>query len=175
MANRTVNVNELGSDILDDVHNPIDHALRVDANFSGGTLDIDSLTDSIAIGDSVTGVKAKVNASGEILVSTTGDVNANFPPPTDFAPRTVTVTTSPQAITIPGITITSVALKALGENAGYIRIGKSNVLSSPTNFYLLSPGESLNLPLAASTEPIYYVIDVDSPPATYKLTFVAVN
>jgi len=64
----------------------------------------------------------------------------------------------------------------LDENRGYIRVGKSNILSTSDNeYYLLSSGEGLSMDLTENTEPVYYVIDPGAPAGTYRLTVLATN
>jgi hypothetical protein len=176
MANNVKNIPREDDIHLEAAFDDTKQAIRTtgDVSISGGDLDIDAATDSIAIGDPITGKKAIVTANNELLVNINGGA-VSTPPPTNFASRTYTVSNTPTAISIPGFSITSVAIKALGTNLGYVRIGKSDVLSSSTNFYLLSPSESLNIPLAASDEPLYYVKDPDSPAGTYVITLMVVN
>lgn len=76
--------------------------------------------------------------------------------PTDFRATTPTVSGTPVAITFPSFVMVSVSLYAPPENEVAIRVGKGDVA---TNYFLLTPGSSLNLPLQASTTPVYYVQD----------------
>ena len=76
--------------------------------------------------------------------------------PTDFRASTVTPTSTPTAVTFPSFTMVSISLYAPPDNSVPVRIGKSDVA---TNYFLLTPGSSVNLPLQASTSPVYYMLD----------------
>lgn len=76
--------------------------------------------------------------------------------PSDFRATTPSVTNTATPITFSGFTMVSVSLYAPPDNQVSVRVGKSDVA---TNYFLLTPGSSLNLPLQASTSPVYYVLD----------------
>ena len=158
---------------LPNIYDPDLKAIRTTASF-GGDLLIDATQDSMAIGDAVTGETAKVE-DGRLLVNSNVTGSLIVPPPTDFRVVTLQATTTAKAITFSNFTINNVAIKSLSENSGYIRIGKSTILGASDNYYLLSPGESLNLALAASDEPLYYAIDPDAPAGNYRITVAASN
>jgi hypothetical protein len=96
-------------------------------------------------------------ADGTVVVTSSG-VSGTFTEvaPTDFRASTVTPTGSPAAISFAGFTMVSVSLYCPPDNNVPLRIGKADV---NTNYFLLTPGSSLNLPLQASSTPVYYQLD----------------
>ena len=116
--------------------------------------------------------KLRVDASGATIDATIDGVTID--PATDFRPKTYQVTALGQ-ITFGGFSIKSITIKALSNNPGYVRIGKSNVDVSTTEFYLLSPGESLSFGLDADTTSIYYAPHPGEPVGNYYLTVFATN
>ena len=88
------------------------------------------------------------------VVTTTNITDGTFTEvsPSDFRTTTPTVTSTPTAITFSGFVMVSVSLYAPPNNDVSIRVGKADVA---TNYFLLTPGSSINLPLQASTTPVY--------------------
>jgi hypothetical protein len=120
------------------------------------------------------GQKLRVDASGATITANIDGVTID--PPTDFRPKTYTVSNTPQSITFGGgFNIKGLIIKTLNTNPGYIRIGKANVFSTTDEFYLQSPGESLNVPLDVNTTAIYFVNHPGETAGTYKITVMAVN
>jgi hypothetical protein len=115
--------------------------------------------------------RLKVDIGGATIDANIGDVTVA--PSTDFRPRTYTVTGTPTAITFGGFAVTGITIKALA-NPGFVRIGKSDVLSSPTNFYLLSPSESLSMSLDSSVG-VYFCLHPGEPAGDYFITVLAIN
>lgn len=107
----------------------------------------------------LTGPVRAIRTLADGTVVTTTNVNGGTfteVSPTDFRATTPTVTNTPQAITFPGFVMVSVSLYAPPDNTVSVRVGKADVA---TNYFLLTPGSSLNLPLQASTTPVYYLLD----------------
>jgi hypothetical protein len=115
--------------------------------------------------------RLRTDITGATIDATIGDVTIT--PGDAFRARTFTVSALVQVIDYSGFPIQGIIIKALSENPGYIKILQSNSLSA--DFYLLSPGESLNIPLQATVSPIYFSYDTGSPAGTYKITTFAVN
>jgi hypothetical protein len=92
------------------------------------------------------------------VVTTTNITGGTFTEvsPSDFRATTPSATLTPTAVTFSGFTMVSVSLYAPPENTVSVRVGKSDVA---TNFFLLTPGSSVNLPLQATTTPVYYMLD----------------
>jgi hypothetical protein len=103
--------------------------------------------------------------------SFTGTVNTQVVNPTDFRTVTVTASATKTPVTFSGFTMTSVSIFAPNSNEVTVRIGKSDV-DTGTNYMLLSPGVSINLPLQASVSPVYYLLDA---PGTAVLTILALG
>jgi len=97
-----------------------------------------------------------------------GDVDVTVQPSTDFAPITLTVTTSLQTLSFP-FAPTSVLIKALKENPGYVKILKTG----GTDFYLMDPGEPVTIPITNASTTIDYTRDAGA--GTYQITVIAVN
>lgn len=117
------------------------------------------------------GRRLRVDASGITLDAVIGDVQIE--PGDAFRANTLTVTTSPQAITLSGFAIRGIIIKSLSENPGYIRVGNASLAAG--SFYLLSPGETLNIPIKGDVSPIYAMLHAGQPAGTYEITVLAVN
>lgn len=147
--------------ILQSVFDPSKQALKTTATFTFDPNVQQSVQitaadgDNIAIADAVTGVKAKVDNTGALRVTSSGGTFVEVSP-SDFRTFTYTVTASPQAIAFSGFTMVSISLYALPNNTVELRIGKSDVA---TNYYILTPGSTANLPLQASTSTVYFMLN----------------
>lgn len=148
----------------------------ITVNFEGGTqeVEISADSDNIAIADASTGTKAKVTSDGRLQVQTAGDTtvtgSVTIPPSTDFQAKTVTVTTTPTQLMFSSLTqVSAVTLTSPNDNTGDIKVGKSDVM---TNYYLLSPGAAVNLPVYAGAS-VFLVRD--SGAGSYRITALAVN
>lgn len=149
----------------------------VNVSFVGGEQNVEiSATDgdTIAIADANSGNLATVNASGRLLVEASGSSTVSgsvtIPPSTDFSPKTWTVTTTPQQLTFPDLAqVTSITIRALGSNSEDVKIKKSAVA---VNFYLLSPGESVGLPVSDGAD--VFVVR-DNATGTCQVTTIAMN
>lgn len=115
--------------------------------------------------------RLRTDITGATIDATIGDVTIT--PGDAFRARTFTVDNTVQSISYSGFPIKGIIIKALSENPGYIKILQSN--SPSADFYLLSPGESLNIPLQATVSPIYFSLNPGSPAGTYIITTLAVN
>lgn len=116
--------------------------------------------------------RLRTDISGATIDATIGDVSIT--PGDAFRARTIVANNTVQSISYSGFTIKGIIIKALSENPGYVKILQSN--NPAADFYLLSPGESLNIPLQASVAIIYFMQDPGSNPVgTYTITTFAVN
>lgn len=107
------------------------------------------------------GIQHAIKTDDEGRVEIAGNVSITggtfeVEPPSDFRAGTYTITGVATAITFTGIVLQSISIKAPSDNVGNVRIGKSDVA---TNFYLMSPGESVNLFVTASSSPVYFMAD----------------
>jgi hypothetical protein len=132
---------------------PADQTVEISAD-DGDSVIAAGTTNGLLTGS----VRAIRTLSDGTVVTTSAGMSGTFTEvsPTDFRAATLTVTNTPQAITFSGFTISSVAIMAPPDNSVSVRIGKGDVI---TSYFLLSPGSSLNLPLQASTSPVYFVLD----------------
>lgn len=163
----TANGSSNQQQIIQNVLDVVKQALRVTLNgeainvtledplpvsFSGGTqhVEIDSLSDSVAIADAITGNSAEV-INRKLQVDATGTFTGTttIPPSTDYQPKTVTVTTTPQQLTFPALTqVTAITIVALGANTDSTLIAKTSGASA-SNSYALLPGTAVTLPVSS--------------------------
>lgn len=138
-------------DLTATVEFPEDQEVEISA------LDGDSIIAAGTTNGIVTGPVRAIRTlnDGTVVTTSTGGTFTQVNP-TDFRAATEDVTVSAQSISFPGFTITSVSLLAPPDNTVSVRIGKADVVSE---YFLLTPGSSLNLPLQGSVSPVYYVLD----------------
>lgn len=132
---------------------PADQTVEISAD-DGDSVIAAGTTNGLLTGS----VRAIRTLADGTVVTTSTSTGGSFTEvnPTDFRAATFTATNTPQAITFSSFTISSLAIMAPPDNSVTIRIGKSDV---STSYFLLSPGSSLNLPLQASTSPVYFLLD----------------
>jgi hypothetical protein len=116
--------------------------------------------------------RLRVDASGVTLDAVVGDVTIT--PGDAFRAKTYIATASEQSIVFSGFQIKQIILKSLSENPGYIRIGGPGI-SAASDYYLVSPGETVNIPIQGDVAPIYFVLDTGAPAGTYRLSVLSVN
>lgn len=181
-ANGSSNMQQILQNVLDQINQalrvtidgPIDVTLAdpLPVSFSGGTqaVEIDSQHDSVAIGDATTGNKATVVGNALQVTVTGGSSTVTIPPSTDYQPKTVTVTTTPQQLTFPLLTqVTAITIVALGENTDAILIAKTSGASTADSYFLL-PGTAITLPVAAGA-----AVWLTAVSGSQQLTAIAVN
>lgn len=145
----------------------------VDVEFSGGTqaVEINSLDDSVAIADAITGNSAEViGRKLQVSGSFTGTTTATIAPSTDFQAKTLTATTTPQQLTFSGLAqVTSISIVAFGSNLDAILIAKTNGAATADSYYLF-PGSAINLPVSGGAN-----VWVTANTGSQQFTTVAVN
>jgi hypothetical protein len=168
--------------VLDEPSQSLKVALQspVTVEFEGGSQEVEISAadgDNIAISDGVNTVM--VTPGGRLAVETSGSSTVSgevsIPPPTDFRVVTVEITSTPYEVSFSSFSTTSLIVKSVITTPGLIRVGKADVGTTLDQFYLLSPGEILSIPLAESGSSVYLVKDVGAPAGTYRATIFAVN
>lgn len=156
----------ISGDLTATVAFPAEQSVEIDAT-DGDSIIIAGTTDGTLTGP----VKAiRTLADGTVVVSG-GTSGGSFTEinPTDFRAATLTASTTATAISFPGFTPISVSIYSLPENQVPIRIGKSDINS---NYFLLTPGSSISLPLQMATTAVYYVLDS---PGVAKISLLAMG
>lgn len=169
------NLQQILQNVLDQVHQalrvtvsaPINVILAdpLPVSFSGGTqhVEIDAQSDSVAIGDASTGNSAQV--VGNKLQTSSAPI-----PSSDWQPKTVTVTASPQQLTFSGLSqVTSISIVAFGTNTDAILVAKTSGASISNSYYLFA-GSALNIPISAGA-----AVWLVSNSGSQQLTAAAVN
>jgi hypothetical protein len=143
----------IAGDITATVEFPPDQEVEISAE-DGDSVIAAGTTNGLLTGP----IRAIRTLADGTVVTTSSGVSGSFTEvnPTDFRAATLTVTGTAQAVTFSGFTMSSIALLAPPDNGVSVRIGKTDVA---TNYFLLTPGSSLNLPLQASTSPVYFLLD----------------